>query len=116
MSRQMGVLPSRLRPLSTGRPAGEGEDLGGVLCEHAIPAQVRPAGLRARKQRLKKRVYGGTRPGRLLKHQVAIKSERWDAQVPGFAEDDLVAPSRRRELTSETLMGRTPARSPSRIP
>jgi hypothetical protein len=35
-----GVLPSRLRPLSTGRPAGEAEDFGGVLCEHAIPAQV----------------------------------------------------------------------------
>ena len=36
----MGALPNRLRPLSRGRLAGEAEDLGGVLCEHAIPAQV----------------------------------------------------------------------------
>jgi hypothetical protein len=33
-----------------------------------------------------RRVYDGTRPGRLLKHQIAIKTDRWDAQVPGFLE------------------------------
>ena len=42
-TKQVGVLPSRLRPSSTGRSAGETEDLGRVLCEHAIPPQVRPA-------------------------------------------------------------------------
>jgi len=49
--------------------------------------------LKAYKVGYKRRVYGGTRPGRLLKHQIAIKTDRWDAQVPGFAEVDLVAHS-----------------------
>ena len=40
--------------------------------------------LRAYKVGCKRRGYGGTRPGRLLKHYVPLKVDRWDARVPGF--------------------------------
>jgi transposase InsO family protein len=49
--------------------------------------------LRERKQRLKRRRYGRTRPGTLLKHQIPIKTEAWDVRVPGFTEVDLVSHS-----------------------
>ena len=49
--------------------------------------------LRDRKHRLKHRRYGGTRPGTLLKHQIAVKTEAWDVHVPGFTEVDLVSHS-----------------------
>ncbi|HET9177950.1 MAG TPA: integrase [Terriglobia bacterium] len=49
--------------------------------------------LRARKQRLKRRRYGRTQPGALLKHQIAIKTDSWDVKVPGFTEVDLVSHS-----------------------
>jgi transposase InsO family protein len=49
--------------------------------------------LRARKQRLRRRLYGRTRPGTLLKHQIAIKTDCWDVRVPGFTEVDLVSHS-----------------------
>jgi hypothetical protein len=47
--------------------------------------------LRERKQRLKRRRYGGTRPGALLKHQIPVKTDAWDVRVPGFTEVDLVS-------------------------
>jgi hypothetical protein len=34
--------------------------------------------------------YGGTKPGRLLKHQVPLRTDRWNVTVPGFTEIDLV--------------------------
>ena len=34
---------------------------------------------------------GGTKPGRLLKHHIPLRTDRWDVTVPGFAEIDLVA-------------------------
>ena len=49
--------------------------------------------LRERKRRLKRRIYGGTRPGILLKHQIAVKTDAWDVRVPGFTEVDLVSHS-----------------------
>jgi transposase InsO family protein len=49
--------------------------------------------LRTRKQRLKRRRYGGTRPGALLKHQIAVKTDAWDVKLPGFTEVDLVSHS-----------------------
>lgn len=49
--------------------------------------------LRERKRRLKRRRYGGTRPGALLKHQIPIKTDAWDVRVPGFSEVDLVSHS-----------------------
>jgi len=41
----------------------------------------------------KRRLYGRTKPGTLLKHHIPIKTDRWDVTVPGFAEIDLVAHS-----------------------
>jgi transposase InsO family protein len=49
--------------------------------------------LRDRKQRLKRRRYGRTKPGALLKHQIAVKTEAWDVKVAGFTEVDLVSHS-----------------------
>ena len=46
-----------------------------------------------RKLRLKKRLYGRTKPGTLLKHQIPIKTDNWDVKVPGFTEVDTVSHS-----------------------
>ena len=59
----------------------------------AISARQIDRRLRERKLRLKRRRYGGTRPGALLKHQIAVKTEAWDVRVPGFTEVDLVSHS-----------------------
>ena len=42
---------------------------------------------------LRKRIYGTTRPGLLLKHQIPIKTDCWDVDRPGFMEVDLVSHS-----------------------
>lgn len=49
--------------------------------------------LQPRKTRLRRRLYGRTKPGTLLKHQVPIKADRWDVSEPGFTEIDLVSHS-----------------------
>lgn len=49
--------------------------------------------LRARKRRLKRRLYGRTKPGSLLRHQIPIKTDHWDVSRPGFVEVDLVSHS-----------------------
>jgi hypothetical protein len=49
--------------------------------------------LREQKQRAGRRLYGRTKPGSLLKHQVRIKTDRWDVACPGYAEVDLVSHS-----------------------
>ena len=49
--------------------------------------------LRPFKSELRKRQYGRTKPGTLLTHQIPLKTDRWDVQVPGFTEIDLVAHS-----------------------
>lgn len=59
----------------------------------AISARQIDRRLRAYKGADKRRLYGGTRPGRLLKHYIPLKVDRWDARVPGFTEVDLVAHS-----------------------
>jgi hypothetical protein len=45
------------------------------------------------KKQVKKRLYGRTKPGTLLKHQIPIKAERWATTEPGFGEIDLVSHS-----------------------
>ena len=35
--------------------------------------------------------FGGTKPGRLLKHHIPVRTDRWDVRVPGFTDIDLVA-------------------------
>jgi len=49
--------------------------------------------LRARKRILRRRLYGRTKPGTLLKHHIPIKTDHWDVTAPGFTEIDLVSHS-----------------------
>jgi transposase InsO family protein len=46
--------------------------------------------LQPHKQQLRRRRYGRTKPGTLLKHHIPIKADRWDVTTPGFGELDLV--------------------------
>jgi len=56
------------------------------------PAQI-DRRLKNKKNRAKKKIYGTTRPGTLLKHQIQVKTDNWDVTVPGFLEIDLVSHS-----------------------
>ena len=49
--------------------------------------------LQLQKRRLRKRLYGHTKPGSLLKHHIPLKTDAWDVQTPGFTEVDLVSHS-----------------------
>ncbi len=49
--------------------------------------------LKPRKTELRRRMYGRTKPGTLLKHQIPIKTDHWDVKSPGFTEIDLVSHS-----------------------
>ena len=48
---------------------------------------------KARKTQLKRRLYGRTKPGTLLKHHIPIKTDSWNVTTPGFTETDLVSHS-----------------------
>ncbi len=58
-----------------------------------ISARQMDRRLQARKHRLKRRLYGTTRPGTLLKHLVPLKTDHWDVTQPGYLEIDLVSHS-----------------------
>jgi hypothetical protein len=45
------------------------------------------------KRDLRRRMYGRTKPGTLLKHHIPLKTDRWDVTEPGFTEIDLVSHS-----------------------
>lgn len=49
--------------------------------------------LQDRKRTIKRRIYGTTRPGSLLKHMIPIKTDHWDVTKPGYLEIDLVSHS-----------------------
>jgi hypothetical protein len=49
--------------------------------------------LKAQKTQRRRRIYGRTKPGYLLKHHIPVKTDRWDVQTPGFTEADLVSHS-----------------------
>lgn len=49
--------------------------------------------LKDKRRVLKRRLYGRTKPGTLLKHQIPIKTDCWDVGEPGYAEIDLVSHS-----------------------
>jgi len=49
--------------------------------------------LRPKKRQLKKRLYGRTKPGTLLKHHIPIRTDSWNVKIPGFTETDLVSHS-----------------------
>ena len=66
----------------------------------AIEAQLRRISarqmdrrLRPYKARYRKRLYGRTKPGALLKHHIPIRAERWRTTQAGFTEVDLVSHS-----------------------
>lgn len=59
----------------------------------AMSARQMDRRLGAKKRQQKRKVYGGTKPGRLLKHHIPVKTDSWDVKVPGFAEVDLVSHS-----------------------
>jgi len=58
-----------------------------------ISARQMDRRLRAKKSEKKRRIYGRTKPGLLLKHQIAVKTDSWDVSTPGFTEVDLVSHS-----------------------
>lgn len=43
-----------------------------------------------KKRGIKKRLYGHTKPGKLLKSQIPIRTDNWDVTTPGYLEIDLV--------------------------
>jgi len=45
------------------------------------------------KRAAKRRLYGTTRTGSLLKHMIPVKTEHWDVTLPGYLEIDLVSHS-----------------------
>ena len=47
--------------------------------------------LRAKKRQLRRRLYGRTKPGTLLRHKIPVKTDCWDVERPGFMEADLVS-------------------------
>jgi hypothetical protein len=49
--------------------------------------------LAAQKTRRRRRIYGRTKPGYLLKHHIPVKTDSWDVRVPGYTEVDLVSHS-----------------------
>lgn len=69
--------------------------LSGVLEEQLLGISARQMDRRlgAKKKQIKRRIYGHTKPGQLLKHHIPIKTDRWDVKKPGFAEVDLVSHS-----------------------
>jgi len=59
----------------------------------AMSARQMDRRLQSRKRQLKRKIYGRTKPGTLLKHHIPVKTDSWDVQVPGFTEVDLVSHS-----------------------
>ncbi len=49
--------------------------------------------LKDKKRKLKRRLYGRTKPGTLLRHQIPVRTDTWDVKRPGFLEADLVSHS-----------------------
>lgn len=59
----------------------------------AISARQMDRRLLPHKHAAKRRLYGTTRPGSLLKHMIPVKTEHWDVTLPGYLEIDLVSHS-----------------------
>ncbi len=58
-----------------------------------ISARQMDRRLAGQKTQRRRRIYGRTKPGYLLKHHIPVKTDRWDVHCPGFTEVDLVAHS-----------------------
>jgi len=59
----------------------------------AISARQMDRVLAPHKRTMRRRLYGRTKPGTLLKHHIAVKTDHWDVTEPGFTEVDLVSHS-----------------------
>ena len=59
----------------------------------AISARQMDRVLAPDKRTIRRRLYGRTKPGTLLKHHIPIKTDHWDVTEPGFTEGDLVSHS-----------------------
>ena len=59
----------------------------------AMSARQMDRRLQSRKRQPKRKIYGRTKPGVLLKHHIPIKTDSWDVKAPGFTEVDLVSHS-----------------------
>jgi len=57
----------------------------------AISARQIDRRLKSTRSSLASRRYGRTKPGKLLKHHIEIKTDHWDVHEPGYVEIDLVA-------------------------
>jgi hypothetical protein len=66
-------------------------DLGAQLL--AISPRQIDRRLQHVKRQVAKRIYGRTKPGTLLKHQIPIRTEHWNVKGPGWVEIDLVSHS-----------------------
>lgn len=49
--------------------------------------------LAPKRRAAKKRLYGRTKPGTLLRHQIPVRTSHWDADKPGYLEGDTVSHS-----------------------
>ena len=65
-------------------PAVEAQVLG--ISPRQIDRRLAP-----HRREIRKRLYGRTKPGTLLKHHIPLRTDRWDVAIPGFTEIDLVA-------------------------
>jgi hypothetical protein len=61
----------------------------------AISARQMDRRLFSHKRTVKRRLYGTTRPGSLLKAMIPIKTDHWAVTLPGYLEIDLVSHSGR---------------------
>jgi transposase InsO family protein len=59
----------------------------------AMSARQMDRRLQARKREQKRKTYGRTKPGELLKHHIPVKTDSWDVKGAGFVEVDLVSHS-----------------------
>lgn len=58
------------------------------ISARTIDRQLGPKRIAARRK-----LYGRTKPGTLLKHHIPVRTERWDVEGPGWGEIDLVSHS-----------------------
>lgn len=87
-TRLKAMLPQWL-PWARKHVRGLTPDVEGLLLKIS-PRQMDRL-LAAKKRQVKKRLYGHTKPGTLLKSQIPIRTDNWDVTGPGYLEIDLVA-------------------------
>jgi len=59
----------------------------------SISARQMDRRLKDKKGQTRKRIYGRTKPGTLLKHRIPIRTDNWDVKEPGWTEVDTVSHS-----------------------